>query len=125
MQLLRIHPSTHTVTPLNDSLPDAAPEAGGFWWLSCTRAELEAQLPALQTMLTTVCGAPLLDLHVADLLNPSIPSTYDYTSQYDVMLFHHRWSPVPVIRPPPYAPRASRAQPRRLRRCCSACAPSP
>lgn len=89
MQLLRIHPSAHTVTPLHDSLPDAAPEAGSFWWLACTRAELEAQLPALQAMLTTVCGAPLLDLHVADLLNPSIPSTYDYTSQYDVMLFHH------------------------------------
>ena len=39
-------------------------------------------------MLKQVGGAPLMELHVADLLNPTIPSTYDYTLQYDVMLFH-------------------------------------
>jgi len=29
----------------------------------------------------------LLDLHVSDLINNQLPSHYDYTSQYDVLVF--------------------------------------
>ena len=88
MHLLRIHPAAHLVEDRGTALPSAAPEPGSFWWLACERTELEARLPEIQAMLQAVCGAPLLDLHVSDLLNAHIPSTSDYTSQYDVMLFH-------------------------------------
>ena len=69
-----------------EALPTQAPLTG-FYWASCTRSELEAQLPAIQTMLTQVGGAPLVDLHVSDLLNPTLPSNYDYTSMYDILVF--------------------------------------
>jgi hypothetical protein len=38
-------------------------------------------------MLTRLGGSALVDLHVSDLLNPAIPSNYDYTSVYDVLVF--------------------------------------
>ena len=69
-----------------DGLPTQAATTG-FYWVSCTRSELEAQLPAIQTMLARLGGSALVDLHVSDLLNPAIPSNYDYTSVYDVLVF--------------------------------------
>lgn len=69
-----------------DELPTQAATTG-FYWVSCTRSELEAQLPAIQAMLTKLGGSALVDLHVSDLLNPAIPSNYDYTSVYDVLVF--------------------------------------
>ena len=61
--------------------------ATGFIWLSCTRNVFEMQLAAIQQGLLQLCGQPLLDLHVSDLLNQQLPSHYDYTSQYDVVVF--------------------------------------
>lgn len=69
-----------------DELPTQAATTG-FYWVSCTRSELEAQLPAIQAMLAKLGGSALVDLHVSDLLNPAIPSNYDYTSVYDVLVF--------------------------------------
>lgn len=69
-----------------DELPTQAATTG-FYWVSCTRSELEAQLPAIQIMLSRLGGSALVDLHVSDLLNPAIPSNYDYTSVYDVLVF--------------------------------------
>jgi Mg2+ and Co2+ transporter CorA len=63
-------------------LPD-----GGFVWISCTRADFETGLPAIQQGLQQLCGQALLDLHVSDLLNQQLPSHYDYTSQYDRLVF--------------------------------------
>jgi Mg2+ and Co2+ transporter CorA len=37
--------------------------------------------------LQTLCGVQLLDLHISDLLNQQLPSRYDYTSQYDLLVF--------------------------------------
>ena len=88
MHLLRIQPAMSLVEDRGEALPGTPPGAGSFWWLACKRSEFEARLPELQTMLQAVTGTVLLDLHVSDLLNSHIPSTYDYTSQYDVMLFH-------------------------------------
>ena len=35
-----------------------------------------------------LCAAlQLVDLHISDLLNKQLPSRYDYTSQYDVLVF--------------------------------------
>ncbi|QXZ08897.1 magnesium transporter CorA family protein [Comamonas sp. Y33R10-2] len=78
------------ITPLSaqpvEDLPSQPPTTG-FYWVSCTRAEFEAQLPAIQSLLIHVGGAPLVDLHVSDLLNPALPSNYDYTSRYDILVF--------------------------------------
>lgn len=95
MRLLLIQPSTKHVQDLGTWPADNAaapalpppPAKGSFYWLSCERTEFEAQLPAVQHLLLQRCGTPLLDLHVSDLLNAHIPSTFDYTSDYDVMLF--------------------------------------
>lgn len=59
----------------------------GFVWISCSRAAFEAQLAHVQTVLESCCGQALLDLHVSDLLNSQLPSHYDYTSQYDLIVF--------------------------------------
>ena len=69
-----------------EALPEHAPVTG-FYWVSCTRSEFEAQLPQIQSLLSKVCGWPLVDLHVSDLLNPQLPSNYDYTSAYDILVF--------------------------------------
>ena len=63
------------------------PLAGSFAWVACTREELQANLSALQATLHQWGGAPLVDLHVSDLLNRQLPSRYDYTAQYDILVF--------------------------------------
>ena len=111
MRLLLIQPSTKLVQDLGTWPADTAsaaalpppPTPGSFYWLSCERTELERQLPAVQSLLQQLCGTPLLDLHISDLLNAQIPSTFDYTSDYDVMLFRRLEGAAP---PPPPAPTA-------------------
>jgi magnesium transporter len=56
-------------------------------WIACTRPEFEAQLAQIQATLQALCGLQLVDLHVSDLLNLHLPSHFDYTSQYDVLVF--------------------------------------
>jgi magnesium transporter len=69
--------------------PLAAPGAcaNGYLWISLTRDEFRTSLPEVQRILHALCLTQLLDLHVADLLNDQLPSHYDYTSQYDVIVF--------------------------------------
>ncbi len=67
-------------------LPAALPEQG-FVWIACTRREYEALLSDIQIALQQLVGTPLVDLHVSDLLNRQLPSHYDYTSQYDILVF--------------------------------------
>lgn len=61
--------------------------AGGYLWISLTRDEFRASLAEVQQILQTLCKTQLVDLHVADLLNDQLPSHYDYTSLYDVLVF--------------------------------------
>ena len=61
--------------------------ASGFLWISLTRDEFRALAAEVQDILQSLCGTQLVDLHVADLLNDQLPSHYDYTSQYDVLVF--------------------------------------
>jgi magnesium transporter len=67
-------------------LPDALP-AQGFLWISSARREFGEQAPAVQAGLQRWQVGTLVDLHTADLLNPQLPSHYDYTSWYDVLIF--------------------------------------
>ncbi|MBK9572526.1 MAG: magnesium transporter CorA family protein [Rhodoferax sp.] len=59
----------------------------GFIWISCTRSEFESTLEPIQATLQQLTGVQLLDLHISDLLNRQLPSRYDFTSQYDLLVF--------------------------------------
>ena len=59
----------------------------GYLWVACTRAEFERSLVQVQDFLLRWTGSPLFDLHVSDLLNAQLPSTFDYTSAYDLLVF--------------------------------------
>ena len=67
-------------------LPTALP-AHGFVWVALSREEFEQQQAEVQDCLQRLCGTTLVDLHVSDLLNAQLPSHYDYTAQYDVLVF--------------------------------------
>ena len=67
---------------LIDKLPDK-----GFYWLSFSRREFEVELASIQRMLEKLYQFEVLELHLADLLNNQLPSHYDYTSEYDVIIF--------------------------------------
>jgi len=69
-----------------DTLPATLPEQG-FVWIACARREFEVMQAQVQATLQALAGAQLVDLHVADLLNNQLPSHYDYTSQYDILVF--------------------------------------
>jgi magnesium transporter len=66
--------------------------AKGFVWIGVSRPAFESVLPGLQAALQRWTGGParggqLVDLHVSDLMNTQLPSTFDYTSWYDLLVF--------------------------------------
>jgi Mg2+ and Co2+ transporter CorA len=69
-----------------DVLPQEL-NASGFHWLSFTRREFEVQLVEIQAMLESLYQFQVLDLHIADILNNQLPSHYDYTAEYDTIIF--------------------------------------
>jgi Mg2+ and Co2+ transporter CorA len=69
-----------------DGLPQALP-AEGFLWVGTARPEFEARSGDLQAALQRWSGGSLVDLHLADLVNHHLPSHYDYTSWYDLLVF--------------------------------------
>jgi magnesium transporter len=69
-----------------DELPQRLPERG-FLWISSARHEFEVQAGELQGALQRLAGGQLVDLHISDLLNNQLPSHYDYTSWYDMLVF--------------------------------------
>jgi Mg2+ and Co2+ transporter CorA len=69
-----------------DALPAALPSTG-FLWVGCARPVFESRSAELQAALQRWAGAPLVDLHVSDLLNQHLPSHFDDTSWYDLLVF--------------------------------------
>ena len=69
-----------------DALPATLP-ASGYLWIAAARPAFEAALADVQARLQAWTGAQLFDLHVADLLNKQRPSSFDYTSAYDILVF--------------------------------------
>lgn len=59
----------------------------GFLWLTCTHVEFEQFQAQIQAALQRLCALQLVDLHISDLLNVQLPSRYDFTSQYDLLVF--------------------------------------
>ena len=90
MRIFSIHGtrvSEAAAQPLPQALADIFLPDQGYLWLACSRSEFEQMQGQIQAALERLCGLQLVDLHVADLLNPQLPSRYDYTSQYDVLVF--------------------------------------
>ena len=69
-----------------ESLPQAMP-ADGYLWIGSARREFEVNAAELQAALQRWTGGQLVDLHVAHLLNNQLPSHFDYTSWYDLLVF--------------------------------------
>ncbi|WP_310564305.1 magnesium transporter CorA family protein [Hydrogenophaga sp.] len=69
-----------------DALP-SQPPAEGFVWIACGRREFELEQAHIQTTMQLLHGTALVDLHISDLLNNQLPSHFDYTSQYDILVF--------------------------------------
>lgn len=68
------------------ALPEALP-ARGFLWLGYGRREFEVgEAAAQQALVRWGCGN-IVDLHVSDLINNQLPSHFDYTSWYDMLVF--------------------------------------
>ena len=86
MRIFQIHASCVQEHAELAPLLAAGTQADAFLWLSVTREELQADLPAIQAALQTLGGSALVDLHVSDLLNEQLPSHYDYTSRYDLLV---------------------------------------
>ena len=82
------------------ALPDAAP-ADGYLWLGIARDTFEANLSNLQAALQRWTGGQLVDLHVSDLLNDQLPSQFDYTSSYDLLVFRRLAASAEAARTPP------------------------
>jgi Mg2+ and Co2+ transporter CorA len=84
--LLRVfHLQSDQFVELQD-LPDTLPPRG-FVWVGISRHALEISAADLQAALQRWTGGQLVDLHVSDLLNTQLPSHFDYTSWYDLMVF--------------------------------------
>ncbi len=79
-----------------DGLPSALPAEGFVWWVT-SRSELELGWANLQSKLQALGLPAPMELHQHDLLNPQHPSHYDYTSDYDVVIFRR------LVRSPPAA----------------------
>jgi Mg2+ and Co2+ transporter CorA len=73
-------------------LPEQLP-AKGFVWVGISRHALEVGAAELQAALQRWTGGQLVDLHVSDLLNAQLPSHFDYTSWYDLMVFRRLSAP--------------------------------
>jgi magnesium transporter len=69
-----------------ESWPGTLP-ATGFIWIGSARREFEVRSAELQAALQRWTGGQLVDLHLSDLLNNQLPSHYDYTSWYDLLVF--------------------------------------
>ena len=67
--------------------PEALPPQGSLW-LASARREFEVGIAEVQAALQRWTGGQLYDMHVADLLNNQLPSHFDYTSIYDLLVFN-------------------------------------
>jgi Mg2+ and Co2+ transporter CorA len=90
MRIFSVHGSHIIEAPIRSPVPildDLRLPEIGYLWITCTRPEFDDLQDQIQAMLQKLCALQLVDLHVSDLLNAQLPSRYDYTSQYDLLVF--------------------------------------
>jgi len=95
----------------SDQIPGTA-FAPATLWISCSRTEFDARQSEVQAALQGLCGMQLVDLHISDLLNQQLPSRYDYTAQYDLLVFRRLATAAQAAETTPL-PNTSAAQSRR------------
>jgi len=83
MRIFHIHGEQFAELP---DLPEVLPP-GGYLWIGSARREFEVGVATLQAALHRWAGGTIVDLHVSDLLNNQLPSHFDYTSVYDLLVF--------------------------------------
>jgi magnesium transporter len=83
---MRVFSVSGTQVQAGLALPEQLPEHG-YLWIACSREAFLAELSAIQSTLEKLTGQTLVDLHVSDLLNAQLPSRFDYSSHYDLMVF--------------------------------------
>ena len=83
MRIFHIHGDQFTELP---TLPEAAP-AEGYFWVGVGREDFEQHIDSLQAALQRWAGGQIVGLHISDLLNDQLPSHFDYTSLYDLLVF--------------------------------------
>ncbi len=83
---MRIFSISSSAVVETSELPAVLPESG-YVWIACARREFEVMQAQIQASLLSLTGLQLVDLHISDLINNQLPSHYDYTSQYDVLVF--------------------------------------
>src|SRR5574341_1139043 len=82
MRILLVGDGAHELGEIPQSLPDK-----GFVWIASSRRQFEVRIAEVQAALQRLAGGQLVDVHISDLLNNQLPSHYDYTSWYDMMVF--------------------------------------
>jgi magnesium transporter len=83
VRVFHVLPGSVTETAVLPSQPPVE----GFVWIACGRREFELEQAHIQTTMQLLHGTALVDLHISDLLNNQLPSHFDYTSQYDILVF--------------------------------------
>ncbi|MEI8170955.1 MAG: magnesium transporter CorA family protein [Rhodoferax sp.] len=87
MRIFTIHGTSVTESDALGPLLTARLPDQGYLWIACARREFEVLQAQIQSTLQALCGMQLVDLHISDLLSNQLPSHYDYTSQYDILVF--------------------------------------
>ena len=87
MRIFHIEPGHVRESADLEQLSAADLKGSGYVWIACSRPEFEAEQARVQVALQHLCGEQLVDLHISDLINKQLPSHYDYTSQYDLLVF--------------------------------------
>ncbi len=82
MELLHLTPAG----PQALAEPPATLPQGGFVWCALSQAELGNDPAIWLNRLQQWVGAPLLELHLRDLLNTQHPSNHDDTRHYDLVI---------------------------------------
>lgn len=83
VRVFHVTPESFTELP---AMPQQLPERG-FIWVGSARRAFELGVGEVQAALQRWAGGTLVDLHVSDLLNNQLPSHFDYTSWYDLLVF--------------------------------------
>lgn len=83
MRVFHVAPEQFVELP---GLPEQLP-ASGFIWIGSAQRDFEVAQGQVQQALLRWTGTQLVDLHISDLLNPQLPSHYDFTSWYDLLVF--------------------------------------
>lgn len=83
---MRVFNLAHQQVQESDELPICLPEEG-FLWIAFSRREFELMQGEVQQAALKWLGVHLNELHVQDLLNNQLPSHYDFTADYDLLVF--------------------------------------